>query len=112
MILFIVTVSLIINGVLSHVVAGTAREKKIGYSTTFWVSFLLSPLFGLLLSIASPVDTTPKVVEVEKPKVKKVIDISSPDYVEKPEDRGAVIMFNLFVFAIVVFLGFMINSMF
>jgi hypothetical protein len=102
-ILFITVVALTVNGILSHIVAGTAREKKIGYSTTFWVSFLLSPLFGLLLSIASPVDT----------KVEKEVEKTEPEpyvYVEKPEDKGAKILFNVFTGAFVLVAAFMIYT--
>lgn len=106
MILFIVTLALIINGVLSHIVAGTAKEKKIGYSTTFWVSFLLSPLFGLLLSIASPVDTTPKV------EVKEEEEQEPCEYVEKEEDKGAELIYKVFMAAFVVVSLFMIYSIF
>jgi len=54
MITSLIILFIILNIPLSHIVAKTSEKKDIGYNTTFWVSFLFSPLIGLLLSIASP----------------------------------------------------------
>lgn len=49
-----IILGIILNTILSHLVAKTGEKKDVGYNTVFWVSFLFSPLIGLLLSIASP----------------------------------------------------------
>jgi MFS family permease len=64
LVLLIVILGLVINGVIAHIIGNVGKDKKIGYSTTFWISFLLSPIIGLLLVIASlPID---KVIHTEK----------------------------------------------
>lgn len=68
-ILFI-TVGLIINGVISNIIGNLGKDKKIGYSTAFWVSFLLTPLLGILLVIAS--------VPAEKSIVNDVLNENKP----------------------------------
>lgn len=54
MITLLIILGIILNTILSHLVAKTGEKKDVGYNTVFWVSFLFSPLIGLLLSIASP----------------------------------------------------------
>jgi Na+-driven multidrug efflux pump len=54
MITLLIILGIILNTILSHLVATTGEKKDIGYNTVFWTSFLFSPLIGLLLSIASP----------------------------------------------------------
>ncbi len=58
MLLFII-VGLIINGIVSHIIAKIGEEKSIGYQTAFLISFLLTPLLGVLIVIAAgPKSTT------------------------------------------------------
>lgn len=54
MITSLIILGIILNIILSHLVATTEEKKDIGYNTVFWTSFLFSPLIGLLLLIASP----------------------------------------------------------
>ena len=65
-ILFI-TVGLIINGIVANIIGNLGKEKKIGYWTSFWVSFLLTPILGVLLVIASR-----PITEIEKEENKKL----------------------------------------
>lgn len=58
----LIIVGLIINIVFSHIVALTAKDKQVGYNTTMAVSIILSPLIGLLLSIASPIQKEAAVI--------------------------------------------------
>jgi cytosine/uracil/thiamine/allantoin permease len=51
--LILVIVGLIINGIIANLIGNLGNEKKIGYKTSFCVSFLLSPIIGLLMVIAS-----------------------------------------------------------
>jgi cytosine/uracil/thiamine/allantoin permease len=51
--LILVIVGLIINGIIANLIGNLGSEKKIGYKTSFCVSFLLSPIIGLLMVIAS-----------------------------------------------------------
>ena len=48
-----IIIGLVLNGILAHIIGNVAKDRKIGYNTAFLVSFLLSPLIGLLLVIAS-----------------------------------------------------------
>ena len=48
-----IIIGLVLNGILAHIIGNVATDRKIGYNTAFLVSFLLSPLIGLLLVIAS-----------------------------------------------------------
>ena len=50
---FSIVVGLIINAIIAGLIGKLGREKKIGYRTSFWVSFLLSPIIGILMVIAS-----------------------------------------------------------
>jgi len=49
----IIIITLFTNLILSHIVGNLGKEKKIGYNTSFLVSFFFSPLIGLLMVIAS-----------------------------------------------------------
>lgn len=51
--LLIILIVLIANAILSHVIAKQGEDRKIGYTNSFLVSFVFSPLIGLLLVIAS-----------------------------------------------------------
>jgi hypothetical protein len=51
--LLLVFLGLIVNGIISHLIGNLGKEKKIGYSTSFWVSFLFSPIIGILMVIGS-----------------------------------------------------------
>lgn len=44
---------LLVNGVIAHFVGKLADERRLGYGTGFMLSFLLSPVLGLLFTIAS-----------------------------------------------------------
>lgn len=50
----IILISLNVSLVISFLVGNLGRDRKIGYVTSFLVSFLLSPILGLLMIIASP----------------------------------------------------------
>lgn len=53
MIGLIILGAIIINVIIANVIGKIGNDKKIGYTTSFCVSFLLSPIVGLLLVIAS-----------------------------------------------------------
>ena len=44
---------LVVNGVIAHFVGKLADERRLGYGAGFAISFLLSPVLGLLFTIAS-----------------------------------------------------------
>lgn len=54
----LIIIGLIINTVVAHIIGNVAKDRKIGYNTAFLISFLLSPLLGILIVIASPLNTT------------------------------------------------------
>ena len=53
----------------ANIVGKVGKTKEIGYNTAFFVSFLLSPIIGLLLVIASNPLTPEQIAEQNKPKV-------------------------------------------
>lgn len=64
----IIIVALIINAIIANIVGKVGKTKEIGYNTAFFVSFLFSPLLGLLLVIASNPLTPEQIAEQNKPK--------------------------------------------
>jgi MFS family permease len=53
-ILNILFVAFTISGIIAHFIGKIGVDRKIGYSGAFWFSFLLGPLIGILVVIASP----------------------------------------------------------
>ena len=49
----IIIIAVIINGIISHLVGNNGKNRKIGYDTSFLVSFFFSPIIGLLLVLSS-----------------------------------------------------------
>lgn len=56
--IFIIIIALAINATVAHIIGNVAKDRKIGYNAAFLASFLLSPLLGILIVIASPLNTT------------------------------------------------------
>lgn len=52
-IFLVLIVALIINLLLSIEVSKVAQTREIGKDTAFWISFLFSPIMGLLFVLAS-----------------------------------------------------------
>jgi hypothetical protein len=52
-IFLVLVVALIINWLISIEVSKVAQTREIGKETAFWISFLLSPILGLLFVLAS-----------------------------------------------------------
>jgi len=50
----IIIIALVINTTAAHIIGNVAKDRKIGYNNAFLVSFILSPLLGILIVIASP----------------------------------------------------------
>lgn len=50
---FIFVIALIINLVISNEVGKVAETRELGREKGFWISFLLSPVLGLLFVLAS-----------------------------------------------------------
>ena len=63
----IIVIVLIANAILSHVIAKQGEDRKIGYTNSFLVSFVFSPLIGLLLVIASKELTIQNHTETKPP---------------------------------------------
>jgi|LakMenE01Jun11ns_1017448.scaffolds.fasta_scaffold8479337_1 hypothetical protein len=59
-------IGLVINGIISNIVGNTGKRKDVGYNKSFWVSFFLSPIIGLLLVIASTPITEEEIERREK----------------------------------------------
>lgn len=98
-----ITILLIIallNITLSIIVSNTAEGKDISSTTLFLVSFLFSPLVGLLLSIA-----TPK-TEVETTQETEYIEVDKKSSYNYP-----VIITSIIVLSIIGFFGYDIIKM-
>ena len=77
----IIIVALAINTIIANIVGKVGKTKEIGYNTAFFVSFLLSPLIGLLLVIASNPLTPEQIAEQNKPK--------EPEPEKTPDNDGS-----------------------
>ena len=53
MIVLILFVAFTISGIIAHFIGKIGEDRKIGYSGAFWFSFLLGPLIGILVVLAS-----------------------------------------------------------
>ena len=51
--MIIIILALLTNLIISFFVAGQGKFRKIGYTKSFWISFLFSPIIGLLMVGAS-----------------------------------------------------------
>lgn len=61
--IILIIISVVVNLIISDIVANIGKTKEIGYNTAFLVSFILTPLIGILLVIASPINTNSNIVE-------------------------------------------------
>jgi hypothetical protein len=50
----IIVIALIINAIISAVVASAAKSRQIGSTSAFWISFLLTPILGMFMVAMSP----------------------------------------------------------
>lgn len=105
LVLLIVILGLVINGLIAHIIGNVGKDKKVGYSTTFWISFLLSPIIGLLLVIASlPID---KVIHTEKEEdmIYTEEELNEIEIKEKQKrDKLDKIIYNAILIVISIFL--------
>jgi hypothetical protein len=62
----LIIIVLIINAVVAHIIGNVAKDRKIGYNTAFLLSFLLSPLLGIRIVIASPLVVPGDVKKINK----------------------------------------------
>ena len=70
---------LIVNGVIAHFVGKLADERRLGYAAGFLISFLLSPVLGLLFTIASQTLTADELAQRNTK-----VDIVEDKVVEEP----------------------------
>ena len=89
----IIISALIINGIISAVVANAAKQRQIGSLKVFLISFLLTPILGMFITVMSPQITE---VEIEEP-------------IQSSADDGnkialfALVIFMLFICVTVLF---------
>ena len=50
----IIIIALIVNAIISQVIATSVKNRQISSSRVFWLSFLLSPLVGMFVAMMSP----------------------------------------------------------
>ena len=68
---FILVIVVIINGIISHLVGKNGKSRKIGYDTSFFVSFFLSPIIGLLLVLSSKNLSDDEIKKIEEADINK-----------------------------------------
>ena len=80
----LIIIVLIIN---AHIIGNVAKDRKIGYNTAFLLSFLLSPLLGILIVIASPL-----VVPGDVKKINKKTQPDEKEYKEGLSKEDLIVM--------------------
>ena len=50
----IIIIAIIVNGIISQVIANSVKNRQISSSRVFWLSFLLSPFVGMFAAMMSP----------------------------------------------------------
>ena len=103
-----IIIGLIINGIVSHIIAKIGKEKSIGYQTAFLISFLFTPLLGVLIVIASK-ELTPE--EKEKIKYQENEFVEAKKYIiEKREDSEEPLPFNhpIVIISVIIILSILI----
>jgi len=93
-------VVLIFNGIISHFVGKLAEERRLGYTSGFLLSFLLSPVLGLLFTIASQV-LTPEEIS-QKNSVSSTVVNDNND--AEPQTISGVL-----IAAAIVFMGILVG---
>jgi hypothetical protein len=112
MLVLLVLVGLVINGVVAHIVGNLGKEKKIGYATSFLVSFLLSPIIGILMVIASVpnMDVIKDTEDSTKPDTYRELTEEEKNKLSKTQETITlvlgliVLLFILYVFRDLIFL--------
>jgi len=99
---FIIIIALIINAIIANIVGKVGKTKEIGYNTAFFVSFLLSPLIGLLLVIASNPLTAEQIAEKNKPKQSEHVNVENDGSGNKSKISGDRIIIEILYLAIII----------
>ncbi len=108
MLIIIIAIAIVANLIISDIVANIGKGKEIGYNTTFVVSFLLTPLIGLLLVIASKELT---IEEKEKIKYQETEFVEAKKYIiEKREDSEEPLPLNhpIVIISVILIVGILI----
>lgn len=73
MMLTIISIAIVINGIIAHLVGNNGANRKLGYDTAFLVSFFFSPIIGLLLVLSSKELTHEEIelIKIQKEEKKK-----------------------------------------
>jgi uncharacterized protein YacL len=100
-ILFI-AIGLIINGIISNIIGKLGEQKRIGYNTAFWSSFLLSPILGILFVIASTTLNDTEKEEIRNTKEKNKNEYKGEKYLYSKKDDIIVICFIIFVIILLI----------
>ena len=75
----IIIIALIVNAIISQVIATSVKNREISSSKVFWISFLLSPLVGMFVAMMSPEIKPSQVMEQSEG------EVNLPEY--KKEDE-------------------------
>ena len=93
-------IALALNLFISSEVSKVAQTRELGGEKGFWISFLLSPIVGLLFVLASPALTKEQVNQI-----KNQVVITTPEQEaleEKQQNQiAAVLVTVMFVIALV-----------
>lgn len=79
----IIIIALIINVIISQVIASSVKNRQISSSKVFWLSFLFSPLVGMFAAMMSPE------IKENNPQIINEGELDLPEY----KDDDALISF-------------------
>lgn len=102
--MIILIIAIVVNVILANLIAKQGEDRKIGYTNSFLVSLLLTPLIGLLLVIASmPLSNEEK--EIKKREDKFFFGYRIPNKNEDFEPKnfpGIFILILLIIFFLLI----------
>lgn len=82
----IIIIGLIVNAIISQVIAISVKNRQISSSSVFWLSFLFSPIVGMFAAIMSPQIKNDGVQDIDDGKLnlpKKTYEDSYVPFIEK-----------------------------
>ena len=91
-----IVIGIVTNLFLSHLVGKNGENRQIGYGTSFLVSFLFSPLIGLLLVLTSKELPESKSLD-NKQEDENTMNTINTSLNEKPSFLSNIIAFLIFL---------------
>ena len=101
-----IVIGIIANLFLSHLVGKNGENRQIGYGTSFLVSFLFSPLIGLLLVLTSK--ELPESKSLDKPEDTQSEDSELTTSLCEKSNKSNIVALVIFYIVVGIFI-YMIN---